>query len=197
MTMKKIMIRPCLQLERRIGRANFQHARLDVELVVRADVVRVVPEPHVAVDLDVHDLFFARLLRQNVLFVEQREGALGDPHEDQHRHDGPENFDKRVVREFLRHRVRTLVVADHHPDQQRRDEDGDHRDDDQDLAVERLNVLRRLRCRSLEVDTPSMRRSPGGTAGYEAGGAKRQKLPSTAHIYLTSSSQMRETGALT
>ena len=136
--------------------AAFELGTVDIDLEVVAALDHALFREVILKDVvgraavgDIGDLL---AIRNDVFLVEQVKGEQRDIEQDRDRDPGPQHLDKRVVREFLRHRVGLAVVAYDHPDQQRQHEQADDGDDrQQHPVVELVHFLGQRRVRGLET----------------------------------------------
>ncbi len=102
-------------------------------LAGRLDGQRRLGDVHLAEREDVGAQVFAFAIGHGQLVGQHAEGRDGDDHQDQDRHDRPDDLDQGIVGETRRHRVGLGVEAHHDDDKERQDEqhdqgDGPHQD---------------------------------------------------------------------
>jgi hypothetical protein len=121
----------------RIGSPGHDHARIGTKLrrlatlqrfLVRQHVrdhfeaavigIGIAPVPLVAGGLDRERV----LRRRRVLRGEKADRRHGDDHQDEHRQQGPDHFDQRVVAGLRRDRIGAAAEARHHEQQQHQHE---------------------------------------------------------------------------
>src|SRR4029450_10405105 len=87
-----------------------------------------------------------------VLGEQEPEGRDGDGYQDQDWDNRPGSLDRSVVRGARGLRVGVLVEAPHHVDEQAENKEGDQRDDDGDVGIERGDLVHDRRVGPLKAD---------------------------------------------
>src|SRR5262249_11260034 len=92
--------------------------------------------------------------RESILRKQEAERGDGYGHEDQDGDHRPGDLERGIVGGARRLRVGGLVEARHHVDEQAEDEEGNQRDDNGDIGVERGDLLHDRSVGVLEADLP-------------------------------------------
>ena len=109
--------------------------------------------------------------REIVLGEQEPERGDRDGDEDEDRHDGPGDLERRVVGGAGGLGMALLVEAGHHIDEQAENEERDQGDDDGDIGVERGDLLHDRRGSLLEAHLPGRRLAVAGKGGAAQGKA--------------------------